>query len=175
MRDGRCPRRRNDDRRSSSNGSLVDRNRVVRRIASETRDLVFHRVDQTQGGPRVIDVAVSQDARDDRARFIDTEMELLPATLAASSVLRGGPVTFADDRESCAVNDEVNGPLLPALRSLMSRCWLRRERVVWSGASRSTPINDSTDRRKPSAWRRGNLKTSRSVRAVSIAKSEYFL
>ena len=46
---------------------------------------------------------------------------------------------------------------------------------MWSGASRSTPINDKTDRKKPSAWRKGNRKTRRSVRAVSIAQSENFI
>ena len=46
------------------------------------------------------------------------------------------------------------------------------ESVVWSGAARSTPINDTTDRKKPSAWRKGNRKTRRSVNAVSIAQSE---
>ena len=45
---------------------------------------------------------------------------------------------------------------------------------MWSGASRSTPINDKTDRKKPSAWRKGNRKTRRSVNAVSIAQSENF-
>ena len=49
-----------------------------------------------------------------------------------------------------------------------------RESVVWSGAARSTPINDKTDRKKPSAWRKGNRKTRRSVNAVSIAQSENF-
>ena len=43
---------------------------------------------------------------------------------------------------------------------------------MWSGAARSTPINDKTDRKKPSAWRTGNRKTRRSVNAVSIAQSE---
>ena len=41
-----------------------------------------------------------------------------------------------------------------------------------SGAARSTPSNDKTDRKKPSAWRKGNRKTRRSVNAVSIAQSE---
>ena len=45
---------------------------------------------------------------------------------------------------------------------------------MWSGAARSTPINDKTDRKKPSAWRKGNRKTRRSVNAVSIAQSENF-
>ena len=43
---------------------------------------------------------------------------------------------------------------------------------MWSGAARSTPINDKTDRKKPSAWRKGIRKTRRSVNAVSIAQSE---
>ena len=43
---------------------------------------------------------------------------------------------------------------------------------MWSGAARSTPINAKTDRKKPSAWRKGNRKTRRSVNAVSIAQSE---
>ena len=46
--------------------------------------------------------------------------------------------------------------------------------MVWSGAARSTPINDKTDRKKPSAWRKGNRKTRRSVNAVSIAQSERY-
>ena len=41
-----------------------------------------------------------------------------------------------------------------------------------SGAARSTPINDKTDRKKPSAWRTGTRKTRRRVNAVSIAQSE---
>ena len=41
-----------------------------------------------------------------------------------------------------------------------------------SGAARSTPINDKTDRQTPSAWRTGTRKTRRSVNAVSIAQSE---
>ena len=43
---------------------------------------------------------------------------------------------------------------------------------MWSGAARSTPINDKTDRKKPSAWRKGTRKTRRSVNAVSVAQSE---
>ena len=43
---------------------------------------------------------------------------------------------------------------------------------MWSGAARSTPSNDKTDRKKPSAWRKGTRKTRRSVNAVSIAQSE---
>ncbi len=64
------------------------------------------------------------------------------------------------------------GPLEGTRSSSTSRCRLRRDSVVWSGASRSTSIKERTDRKKPSAWRKGNRKTSRSVNAVSIARSE---
>ena len=40
---------------------------------------------------------------------VDRNMELLPATRAASAVFRGGPFAFADYRESRAVDDEVHG------------------------------------------------------------------
>ena len=36
-------------------------------------------------------------------------------------------------------------------------------------------MTDSTDRRKPSVWRNGTLKTNRSVNAVLIDMSENFL
>ena len=36
-------------------------------------------------------------------------MELLPATRAASSVFRGGPLAFADKRQTRAVDDEMDG------------------------------------------------------------------
>ena len=42
----------------------------------------------------------------------------------------------------------------------------------WSGASRSTPSTDKTDRKPPAAWRKGHRTTRRSVNAVSIAQSE---
>ena len=46
-----------------------------------------------------------------------------------------------------------------------------RERGV-VGGFKIDPIKERTDRKKPSAWRKGNRKTSRSVNAVSIARSE---
>ena len=50
-----------------------------------------------------------QDFGDDHTRSVDRNMELLPATRAASAVFRGGPFAFADYRESRAVDDEVHG------------------------------------------------------------------
>ena len=59
--------------------------------------------------------------------------------------------------------------------SARSRRRLRLESVVWSGAARPACIKPKIDRKKPSVWRNGRRKTSRSVSAVSIARSEYFL
>ena len=64
------------------------------------------------------------------------------------------------------------GPLAGMRWSSTSSRWLRRESVVWSGASRPARMRARTDRKKPSVWRKGNLKISRSDNAVSIARSE---
>ncbi len=46
---------------------------------------------------RVVGIPVGQDFGDDHTRSIDTEMEFLPGTLAASSMLDGRPLAFADN------------------------------------------------------------------------------
>ena len=51
---------------------------------------------------------LSQGVGDDHARSVDTHMELLPAARPAAAVFRGGPFTFAHDRESHAVDDEMH-------------------------------------------------------------------
>ena len=58
------------------------------------------------------------------------------------------------------------GGMQPRETDCVGRAWCGR------GAARSTPLNDKTDRKKPSAWRKGTRKTRRSVTAVSIAQSE---
>ena len=45
----------------------------------------------------MLSASVSQSLGDNHARSIDTEMKLLPGTLAATPVLYGCPLTFADD------------------------------------------------------------------------------
>ena len=101
-------------------------------------------------------------------------MQRLPASVAASTVFHRSPFAFAHNRPSRAVDDEMDGS------SRWDAAAFTRERLTSSGergvvrAARSTPINDKTDRKKPSAWRKGNRKTRRSVNAVSIAQSEHF-
>jgi hypothetical protein len=48
-----------------------------------------------------------------------------------------------------------------------------RDSVVWSGTSRPSPISSNKERKNPSVCRSGKWKSSRIVRAVSIAQSEY--
>ena len=103
-------------------------------------------------------------------------MQRLPASVAASTVLHRSPFAFAHNRQSRAVDDEMDGSARwDAAECNRERLTSSGERgVVWSGAARSTPINDKTDRQTPSAWRKGNRKTRRIVNAVSIAQSENF-
>ena len=56
----------------------------------------------------------------------------------------------------------------PRETDFVGRAWCGR------GLRDRQPINDKTDRKKPSAWRKGTRKTRRSVNAVSIAQSENF-
>ena len=129
------------DGRAPCRGGSVECDRVVGRVSRDACDVAVERRDQANAGRRVISSRLSQPVGHDHARPVDAEMELLPAPLAATRC------------------------------SSTSRCRLRRDSVVWSGASRSTSIKERTDRKKPSAWRKGNRKTSRSVSVVSMARS----
>ena len=86
-------------------------------------------------------------------------MQLLPASVAASTVFHRSPFAFAHNRQSRAVDDEMDGS------SRWDAAEFNRERLTSSGERgvvggfEIDPINDKTDRKKPSAWRKGNRKT----------------
>ena len=61
------------------------------------------------GAGSLIDRRIGQRMGHDRPRWVDAEMELLPAALAVSAVFRSGPFTFAYNRQSRTVNDELDG------------------------------------------------------------------
>ena len=105
---GRRPSRWNDDLRTAGNDGLVDPDPVVRRIGRETRDAFLHSIDQIETGLRVVGIPVGQHLRDDHTRSIDAEVQLLPPAFSLSSMLRGSPLAFADDREPRAIDDEVD-------------------------------------------------------------------
>ena len=104
----RRPDRGYHDRRLACAGRLVDRDRLVGRVSGDTREVAIDRVDQIEGGGRIINRGLGQRMGEDHARPIDAEMELLPATPAASPVCRGGPLAFADDGEARAVEYEMD-------------------------------------------------------------------
>ena len=87
------------------------RRRSSRRLRGDARHVAFDRRDQINARRRVIDLRLSQDLGDDHTRSVDTDMELLLASRAASAVFRGGPLA-AHHRESRAVDDKVNAFVL---------------------------------------------------------------
>ena len=84
------------------------------------------------------------------------------------------PFAFAHNRQSRAVDDEMDGS------SRWDAAEFNRERLTSSGergvvGGFEIDTHQRQDRRKkPSAWRTGTRKTRRSVNAVSIAQSENF-
>ena len=93
----------NPDFDPSCGADIVDRKGVIGCVGREARNITLYRVYQIEGCLRVVSASMSQSLGDDHARSINTEMKLLPATPAVSSILGGGPVSFADDGEPCAV------------------------------------------------------------------------
>ena len=67
-------------------------------------------LDKTHARRGVIGRRLGQRLGNDHAGSVDTEMELLPASLAASPVFRRGPFALADDRQARAVDDEMKRP-----------------------------------------------------------------
>ena len=95
-------------------------------------------------------------------------------TRAASAVFRGGPFAFADYRESRAVDDEVHGfaPWDSTKGELEVLAAPRERRMIGRGQIEAHQPEERRPR-TPSVWRRGRVKMSRIVSAVSIARSEY--
>ena len=75
----------------------VDREGVIGCVGREARDVIRNTIDEIKSSLRVISACVSQSLGDNHARSINTQMKLLPATPAATSILGGGPFAFADD------------------------------------------------------------------------------
>ena len=81
--------------RAPCRGRLVERDRIVGPVGRDACDVGVERVDQADAGRRGIDRRLGQRVGDDHTRLVDAQMELLPASLAATAVLRRGPFTFA--------------------------------------------------------------------------------
>ena len=104
----RCGRWHHNLRATRTRG-IVEGDRVVGGVRRDARHVAVDRRDQIDARRRVIERRLGQDFGHDHPRSGDRNMELLPATRAASAVFRGGPFAFADYRESRAVDDEVHG------------------------------------------------------------------
>jgi hypothetical protein len=66
----------------------------------------------------------------------------------------------------------VTGPAGTARAVTKDNAALRRDSVVWSGTSRLRPSNVVTERNSPSVCRHGRANASRSIKPVSMARSE---
>ena len=104
-------RRRNHHGRASGTGHVIERDGVVRRIRGHARNVPAHLLDQTDAGPRIIGRWLRDRLSDDDASSVNTEMELLPATLSTLPVFRRSPLALTDDRQAGAIDDEVKRPL----------------------------------------------------------------
>ena len=90
---------------------IVEGQRVVSRVRRDAGHVVVDRLDQLDARHGVIDRRSGQRLGHDHTRSVDAEMELPPASLAPSSVLRGGPFAFAHNREARAIDDEIDRAL----------------------------------------------------------------
>ena len=163
----------NHDSRVTHLRRCVERDRIVGRVSGHPCDLIVDRLNEVDANGRVIHRRLGQRVSDDHAHSINSKMQRLPASVAASTVVHRSPFAFAHNRQSRAVDDAMDGSSRwDAAEFNRERLTSSGERGVVGGAARSTPINDKTDRQKPSAWRKGTRKTRRSVNAVSIAQSE---
>jgi len=88
---------RNHDGRASRTGRVIERDGVVGRVGGYSRDVPVRLLNQTDARRRVIGRRIRDRLGDDDASAVDTEMQLLPATLAAFPVFRCGPLALADD------------------------------------------------------------------------------
>ena len=91
----------------SRTGRTIERARVVGRIRRHSGEVSIHLVDQTDPRNRVIGRRLSQRAGHDHTGPVHAERELPPAASPSAPMFRRGPLTFADDGQSGAVNDEV--------------------------------------------------------------------
>ncbi len=105
----RTLRRWNDDFGSSCLGNIVYRKSVIGRVRRDAPDVALDFSEQVKSCFRIVNIPVGQDLGDDRTRSIHTKMKLPPATPAAASILGGGPLSFANDGQPCAIDNQMYG------------------------------------------------------------------
>ena len=108
-RDGRRPGRWDDDRRTPRRRGLINGDRVIGGVSGDAHERTLDRREQIEGGGRIITRLLGQRVDTDPAGLIDAKVELPPATSAAATVFRGGPLTFPNDGQTRAVEHEMDG------------------------------------------------------------------
>ena len=131
----RRPGRWDDDRRTPRPRRFVDSDRVIGGVSGDAHEMAIDRVEQIEGGGRIIPRRLGQRVDTDRAGLIDAKVELPPATLAAATVFRDRPLTCPDDGQTRAVEHEMEAlagrdqsqtaPQMPTAPG--------ERRIVWGG------------------------------------------
>ena len=103
----RRPGRWDDDRRTPRPRRFVDGDRVIGGVSGDAHERALDGGEQIEGGGRIIPRRLGQRLDTDHAGLIDTKVELPPATPAAATVFRGGPLTGPDDGQPRAVEHEL--------------------------------------------------------------------
>ena len=105
---------------------FVNGDRVRGGVSGDAHEMAIDRVEQIEGGGRIITRRLGQRVDTDHAGLIDAKVEFSPATSAAATVFRGGPLTFPNDGQTRAVEHEMgrccmnrNSPA-PALQDAQS-------------------------------------------------------
>ena len=107
-RDVRRPGRWDDDRRTPRPRRFVDGDRVRGGVSGDAHERALDGGEQIVGGGRIITRRLGQRVDTDHAGLIDAKVELPPATPAAATVFRGGPLTCPDDGQTRAVEHEMD-------------------------------------------------------------------
>ena len=168
----RRPGRRDHHPRVSRARGLVDGDRVVGRVPRDAGDAAGRRADQAGAHSRVIDRGFRQRMPDDQAGAVDTQMELLPAPRATSAVFSRRPTPLDQPlKVRCRRRSDAAVLGRDVVHRDMQHLTPSRERRVVRSVETGTH-HGQVDRTNPSVCRKGNRKTSRSLRAVSMARSE---
>ena len=161
----------NHDSRVTHPRRFVERDRIVGRVSGHPCDLIVDRLNEVDANGRGIHRRLGQRVSDDHARSINSKMQRLPASVAASTVFHRSPFAFAHNRQSRAVDDEMDGS------SRWDAAEFNRERLTSSGergvvGGCEIDTHQRQDRPQEAFRLAQGRKTRRSVNAVSIAQSE---
>ena len=117
----------NHDSRVTHLRRVVERDRLVGRVSGHPCDLIVDRLNEVDANGRGIHRRIGQRVSDDHAHSINSKMQRLPVSVAASTVVHRSPFAFAHNRPSRAVDDAMDG----SSRWDAAEC--NRERLTASG------------------------------------------